>query len=165
MKVSGESKRLWRTAFIVAGVGLIVLVPLAWLAYRMQQDSVQRRIIGANESAAISAMESISAAQHLYFQTYGQYGTFPQLVESGLFQAPLTGDALVARGYAFTLKVTQGSEGVQPFYSVNADPQDDSGRDATGRRHFYIDSNITGMRVSEGRPATPADPPRLTIQQ
>ena len=165
MSDSSESKRLWRTGGIVAGVGLLVLVPLVWLAVRMSNDAYQRKVMAANESTALTALASIQAAEQLYLETNGQYATFPQLVEAGVFQAPLTGDALVSGGYIFTLKVRPKTDAASSFYSVNADPQRSGGRDATGRRHFYIDSEVTGIRYNEERPATAADKPRPSMQE
>lgn len=165
MSDSAESKRLWRRALIVAGVGLLVLVPLVWLALRMSNDAHQRRVMASNEATALSALASIQAAEQIYLETNGQYATFSQLVEAGVFQAPLTGDSLVSGGYAYTLKVRPKTDTATPFYSVNADPQRGGGaRDATGRRHFYIDSEVTGIRYNEERPATASDKPRPSMQ-
>ena len=105
MKDSSESKRLWRTALIVAGVGLLILAPLIWLALRMYDDTVQRRRMAVNESSALGTLEAIQAAEQLYYETYGQYGTFPQMAEAGILQTDLTGDPPIGHGYAFTLKV------------------------------------------------------------
>src|SRR5919199_1607338 len=110
MSDSSESRRLWRTALIVAGVGVLVLVPLT--------------------SAALTNLENIQAAEQLYFETYKQYGTFRQMLDAGIFQAELSGDPPVAHGYAFTLKV-QPRSGAQPGgYTVNADPARTGARDA-----------------------------------
>ena len=163
MSDSSEAKRLWRTALIVAGVGLIVLIPLGWLALRMYQDTIQRRVIAANESAALTNLDNIQAAEQLYFETYGQYGTFQQMIEAGIFQAELVGDPPVARGYAFTLKVRPRTGNDPGGYSVNADPVRAGGRDATGRRHFFISSDVTGVRYNESRPATKDDKPRPKV--
>jgi Tfp pilus assembly protein PilE len=165
MSDSSESKRLLRTALIVAVVGAIVFVSLAWLYFRMKNDAHQRKVMAANESTALSALASIQAAEQLYLETNGQYATFPQLVEAGVFQAPLTGDALVSGGYIFALKVRPRTDAASSFYSVNADPQRSGGRDATGRRHFYIDSEVTGIRFNEERPATASDKPRPSMQE
>ena len=160
-----ESKRLWRTALVVAGVGLLVLVPLAWLALRMWDDTVQRRVIAANESAALTNLENIQAAEQLYFEAHGQYGTFRQLIDSGVFQAEVSGDPPAASGYVFTVRVQPGT-GAQPAaYSVNADPVRAGGRDATGQRHFFISSEVTGVRYNETRPATKDDKLRLKGSQ
>ena len=165
MSDSSESKRLWRTALIVAGVGVLVLVPLAWLALRMYDDMIQRRVMAANESAALANLDNIQAAEQLYFEANGQYGTFRQLIDSGIFQAEVSGDPPVASGYVFTVKVQPGTDTQPAAYSVNADPVRAGGRDATGRRHFFISSEVTGIRYNETRPATKDDKPRPTMRE
>src|SRR5919107_1461527 len=155
-----ESKRLWRTALIVAGVGVIILVPLAWLALRMWDDTIQRRVIAANESAALTNLEHIQAAEQLYFEAKGEYGTFRQLIDSGIFQAEVSGDPPTASGYVFTVKVQPKTDAQPAAYSVNADPVRAGGRDATGRRHFFVSSEVIGVRFNESRPATKDDRPR-----
>ncbi len=165
MSDSSEAKRLWRTALVVAGVGLLVLVPLGWLALRMYDDMIRRRVIAANESATLTNLDNIQAAEQLYFETYGQYGTLRQLVDAGVFRSEATGDPPVAHGYAFTLKVQPRSGDQSGGYSVNADPVRAGGRDATGRRHFFISSEVTGVRYNESRPATKDDKPRARVQE
>ncbi|HEX6625276.1 MAG TPA: hypothetical protein VF064_16300 [Pyrinomonadaceae bacterium] len=158
-----KKKGYGRVFVILLVVGLLVLVPLTWLALRMSRDAQRRRVVNANEAAAIYTLEQIAAAEQLHFETYeGQYATFRQLLDAGLFKAPLEGDAAItSAGYTFTLKLTPRTDAQGSFYSVNADPRESG---TTGNRHFYIDSNITGMRFSEGRPATATDPPRLTAE-
>jgi hypothetical protein len=102
MRDSSESKRLWRTALIVAGVGLLILAPLSWLALRMYDDTVRRRVMAANESTALGTLEAIQAAEQLYYET--------------------------------------------------------------GRRHFFISSDVTGVRFNETRPATKDDKLRPTMK-
>jgi len=165
MAEASESKRLWRTALLVAGVGLVVLVALGWLALRMWGDTIQRRVIAANESAALTNLENIQAAEQLYFEANGQYGTFRQLIDSGVFQAEVSGDPPVASGYAFTVRVQPRTDTQQAAYTVNADPVRAGGRDATGRRHFFMSSEVTGVRVNESRPATKDDKPRPTVRE
>ena len=160
-----ESKRLWRTALIVAGVGLLVLVPLGWLALRMWDDTIQRRVIAANESAALTNLENIQAAEQLYFEANGQYGTFRQLIDSGIFQAEVSGDPPVASGYVFDVRVQPKTDAQPASYSVNADPVRAEGRDATGRRHFFVSSEVIGIRFNETRPATRDDKPRPKMQE
>jgi hypothetical protein len=160
-----ESKRLWRTALIVAGVGLLVLVPLGWLALRMWDDTIQRRVIAANESAALTNLENIQAAEQLYFEANGQYGTFRQLIDSGVFQAQVSGDPPVASGYVFNVRVQPKADAQPSSYSVNADPVRAEGRDATGRRHFFISSEVIGVRFNESRPATKDDKPRPKMSE
>lgn len=160
-----ESKRLLRTALIVAGVGVVVLVPLAWFAVRKYNDALQQKVMSANEAAALYSLEQISAAEHLYFQTYGDYAPIQKLSDAGVLQTTWTGDPPVSHGYVFTLKFTPKTDAQAPSYSINADPQVDRGREATGRRHFLISPDVVGVRMSEGRPATATDPPRLSVQE
>ena len=160
MAEASESKRLLRTALIVAGGGLLILIPLTWLALRMWDDTVQRRVIAANESAALTNLENIQAAEQLYFEANGQYGTFRQLIDSGIFQAQVSGDPPVASGYTFTVRVHPKTDAQPPSYSVNADPVRREGRDATGRRHFCVSAAVIGVRFNESRPATKDDKPR-----
>ncbi|MBV9924180.1 MAG: hypothetical protein JOZ96_04000 [Acidobacteria bacterium] len=164
MAEASESKRLWRTALIVAGVGLLVLIPLTWLALRMWDDTVQRKVIAANESATITNLDNIRAAEDLYFRANGQYATFQQLIDSGTFEAKVSGDPPVASGYVFTLKVQPKTETQPAGYSVNADPVRAGGRDATGRRHFFASSDVVGVRFNESRPATKDDKLRPTME-
>ena len=162
---SSENKRLWRTALVVAGVGLVVAAGLGWLAYRMYEDSVYRRVASLNESNALYVLEQVAAAQHLYYEANGQYATFRQLVDAGFFQAPLqSDDMLVSKGYVFRLKLRPRADAQPPFYSVSADPERAGGRDATGRRHFYKDSEVFDVRYNESGPAGPSDPARLKVQ-
>ena len=160
-----ESKRLWRTALIVAGVGVLVLVPLGWLALRMWDDTIQRRVIAANESSALTNLEQIQAAEDLYFRANGEYGTLRQLADSGIFSSTVSGDPPVASGYVYTVRVQPRTGTQEPSYSVNADPVRFEGRDATGRRFFFISSEVVGIRYNESRPATKDDKVRPKMSE
>jgi hypothetical protein len=165
MADSSESKRLWRTAGIIAGVGLLVLIPLAWLALRMYQDTLQRRVVAANEAAALYNLELIAAGERIHLDTYGEYATLRQLTETGILQTTFGGDPPASGGYVYTVRLTPKTEAAAPTYSVNADPARSGGRDATGRRHFFISSEVIGIRYNEERPATAADRPRQSVQE
>ena len=114
-----ESKRLWRTALIVAGVGVLVLVPLGWLALRMWDDTIQRRVIAANESSALTNLEQIQAAEDLYFRANGGYGTLQQLTDSGIFASTVSGDPPVASGWAVAKPSLGSRSNVPPVTTVN----------------------------------------------
>ena len=160
-----ESKRLWRTALVVAGVGLVVLIPLVWLAVRMYDDYHQRRVIAANESAALTNLASIESAEDYYFRANGEYATFRQLIDSGILQTEMSGDPPVAHGYAYTLRVQPKTDAQPAAYSVNVDPVRAGGRDATGSRHFFASSEVVGVRYNESRPANRDDKVRQTMQE
>lgn len=163
MTESTETKKYGKVLAVVAVVGVLVLIPLVWLAMRMSDEGRQRRVIAANEAETISILEGIAAAEQLYLQDNSRYGTFKELVEAGVFRAPLTNDSLVAHGYNFNLRVTPRTGDQPPAFKVNADPVSREGARATGRRFFYLDSNLVGIRVNEDRPAGPSDPPRQTV--
>lgn len=165
MADSSDSKRLWRTALIVAGAGLLVLVPLWFLYVRVSNDAIQRRVIAANEADALYTLELLAAAEHVHLQAYGAYGTIKQLNDTGILQTEIGGDPPARAGYAYTVKLTPKTDTQPPAYSVNADPLTDKGREATGHRHFYIGSETIGVRVNEDRPATAADKPRLSVDE
>jgi hypothetical protein len=163
MTDSTETKKYGKVLAVVAVVGVLVLVPLVWLARRMSEEARQRRVVAANEAEALSILEGVAAAQQLFLQDHSRYGTFKELVEAGVFRAPLEGDALVAHGYNFRMSVAPRTDAAPPSFKVNADPLSREGANATGRRFFYLDSNLVGIRVNEDRPAGPSDPPRQTV--
>lgn len=155
MSVSQETKSLWRRLAVVTLLGVVACAGL-WVAFvRLRSEARERRVRAINEREAVLVIDSVAAAQQLYLEARGEYGTFPQLVEANVFQAPLSGDTLVTDGYAFTLRITPKGEGRPPAFAINADPVSD----ATGRRHFYDDSDVIDIRYNDERPATAADPP------
>ncbi|HWS53998.1 MAG TPA: hypothetical protein VN228_07725 [Pyrinomonadaceae bacterium] len=158
MTYSQETKRLWRRLAVIIVVGLLAAAALWVLFVRMREEGRLRRLAAANEQEAVSVIDGIAAAQQLYREARGGYGTFREMIEAGVYRAPLEGDVLVAQGYAFRLRITPPSEGRAPAFAVNADPVRAGGPDATGRRHFYAGSEVTGIRFNDERPATAADP-------
>ena len=64
----------------------------------------------------------------------------------------------VVEGYIFTLRVIPRSTTQQAGYTLNADPQISEGVSATGKNHFYLDSDTNTIRVNESAPATVSDP-------
>ena len=159
MSYSQETKCLWRRLVVVAVLGGLVGAGLWVYFVRAREEARQRRVVALNEREARSVIDNVAAAQQLYLEARGLYGTFAQLVEAGVFQAPLSGEQLVASGYTFTLRITPPSAGRPASFVLNADPVRDRGPDQTGRRHFFAGSDVTGIRFNDERPATAADPP------
>ena len=58
-----KKKGYGRVFVILLVVGLLVLLPLTWLALRMSRDAQRRRVVNANEAAAIYTLEQIAAAE------------------------------------------------------------------------------------------------------
>jgi prepilin-type N-terminal cleavage/methylation domain-containing protein len=107
-----------------------------------------------NETAAAQMLIRISQNEADYYLGHrGEYGSFEQLMKEG-FDDRFTGDAPLVSGYVYTLKVRPRSATEAAFFSVNADPQG-----GIGGNHFYIDPNLSTIRMNPDQPATANDLP------
>lgn len=114
----------------------------------------------ADEAAILMTLRTIADAQQTYFARNGNsYGTFDQLADAGAIDGRFRGAKPVVNGYAFTMNVASSAPGGQPSltYSVNADPQPVNNPQATGTRHFFMDSNGV-IHYNESRAASASDP-------
>ena len=113
-----------------------------------------------NETSAIQTLETIRKIQADYMMGHrGEYGTFESLIKDGSLDERFAGEKPVVNGYVFTIKVTPKSSNQPATYTVNADPQVADGLAATGKRHFYIDPNVSTIRENAEQPASATDPP------
>ena len=62
-------------------------------------------------------------------------------------------------GYVYTMKVIPKSTSQQPGFTINADPQVAEGVGATGKNHYFVDSDTNTIHVNRDQPATATDPP------
>jgi Tfp pilus assembly protein PilE len=137
---------------VIAIIGILVGVGVpAW----------RNAVIAGNETSAIQTLKTITTEQRTYYNQKGRssYATFDQLIENGSLDKRFAGDEPVVEGYRFTMKVTAKSTSQPPSFTLNADPQQKDGIGATGKRHFYIDSNINTLRVNNSGPASAEDSP------
>jgi prepilin-type N-terminal cleavage/methylation domain-containing protein len=113
-----------------------------------------------NETSAIQVLETLRKVQADYSMGHrGEYGTFEQLMKEDLLDDRFKGDKPVINGYVFTLDLTPKSPNQPASFKVNADPQVSEGIGATGKRHFYVDPNMSTIRENLDQPATASDPP------
>lgn len=113
-----------------------------------------------NETSAIQTLEMIRKEEAGYMMSHrGEYGTFEQMLKDQMLDERFTGDKPVINGYTFTLKVVPKSSTQPATFSVNADPQVTDGIAATGKRHFYVDPNVSTIRENPEQPASATDPP------
>jgi prepilin-type N-terminal cleavage/methylation domain-containing protein len=113
-----------------------------------------------NETSAIQTLETIRKLEAGYSMEHrGEYGTIEQLRKDGSLDERFEGDKPVVNGYVFTIKVTPKSSNQPAAFAVNADPQVSDGVGATGKRHFYVDPNVSTTRANEEQPASATDPP------
>jgi len=130
---------------VIAIIGILVGVGVfGW------KKAIQR----GNETAAAKTLQTVRETQADYYLGHrGEYGTFEQLLKDGSLDERFTGDAPLIQGYIFTMKVKPRTPSEPAGYSVNADPQGGVGN------HYYIDPNISTIRVNPAQPATATDPP------
>ena len=106
------------------------------------------------EAATTQNVKTIAAVQIQYFNTHGRtFGTFDQLVKEQMLSNKFDGNPPNADGYVLTMKVTPKTPTSPTSYTLNADPDSD----ASGKRHFYIDSGDGAIHVNQDQPAGPND--------
>ncbi|HEV8590540.1 MAG TPA: type II secretion system protein [Pyrinomonadaceae bacterium] len=136
---------------VIAIIGVLISVgAYAWAAM----------IRSGNETAAQQTLRSIQTYQAQYASKHkGQFAKFDELIRAGVMDNKFAGERPVVNGYVFTPNVEEQGPGKPSFYSINADPQVAEGVSATGSQHYYTDSNLGTIRVTdENRPAKAEDP-------
>jgi type II secretory pathway pseudopilin PulG len=113
----------------------------------------------ANEAAAIKSIITIVEQQKLYYNLHQRtFGTFDEMLKGGLLDSRFAGTAPVVDGFVYTMTVTPKSTTQQGAFAVNADPALSEGFGATGKNHFYLNSNNDAVHVNSTQPATARDP-------
>jgi hypothetical protein len=101
-------------------------------------------------------LKTIAAVEIQYYNTHSRtFGTLDQLIKEEMLSFKFSGSPPAADGYVFILRLTPKTSGQQGSYVLNADPQSN----ATGGKHFYVDSTSPTIRVNQDQPAGPNDPP------
>jgi len=137
---------------VIAIIGILIAVGVTgWKA----------AVKSANEAAAIKTIRTIAEQQMLYYNSHQRstFGTFDEMLKENLLDTRFAGTTPVVEGYVFQMRVIPKSTTSQPGYAVNADPQVTDGVGATGKNHFYFDSDSNTIHVNPTQPATAADPP------
>ena len=137
---------------VIAIIGILIAVGVTgWKA----------AVKAANEAAAIKSLRTIAEQQMLYYNAHQRsaFGTFEEMRKENLLDQHWDSNSPVVEGYVFTMKVVPKSASQQPGYTVNADPQISEGVGATGKNHYFIDSDSATTHVNASQPATAADPP------
>lgn len=137
---------------VIAIIGILVAVGVTgWRA----------AVRSANEAAAIKTLRTVAEQQMLYYNSHQRstFGTFEEMLKENLLDTRFTGTTPVVDGYVYNMKVIPKSTAQQAGYSINADPQVTEGVGATGRNHFYLDSDSNTIHVNDSQPATATDPP------
>ena len=137
---------------VIAIIGILIAVGVTgWKA----------AVRSANEAAAIKELKTIAEQQMLYYNAHQRtaFGTFDEMLKEGLLDTRFAGTTPVVDGYVYVMRVTPKSTTAQPGFAVNTDPQVTDGVGATGKNHFFLDSNSNTIHVNSTQPATITDPP------
>ena len=137
---------------VIAIIGILIAVGVTgWKA----------AVRSANEAAAIKTLRTIAEQQMLYYNSHqrSSFGSFDEMLKENLLDTRFAGTTPVVDGYVFQMRVIPKSTSTQPGFAVNADPQVTEGVGATGKNHFYLDSDSNTIHVNATQPATVSDPP------
>ncbi len=137
---------------VIAIIGILIAVGVTgWRA----------AVRSANEAAAIKTLRTVAEQQMLYYNAHqrSSFGSFDEMLKENLLDTRFAGATPVVDGYVYTLRVIPKSTTQQAGFAINADPQVSEGVGATGRNHFYMDSETNTIHVNETQPAGINDPP------
>ena len=137
---------------VIAIIGILIGVGIA---------GYKAAIRATNEAAAVKTLRSIAEQQMLYFNAHqrSSFGTFEEMRKENLLDSRFDGTTPVVDGYVYTMKVIPKSTTQQPGYTINADPQVATGVSATGKNHYYVDSDTNTIHVNDTQSASATDPP------
>ena len=137
---------------VIAIIGILIGVGIA--GYRAA-------VRAANEAAAVKTLRSIAEQQMLYYNAHQRsaFGTFEEMRKENLLDTRFESTTPVVDGYVYNMKIIPKSTSAQPGYTINADPQVATGVGATGKNHYYVDSDTNTIHVNPDQPATATDPP------
>ncbi|HEV7682458.1 MAG TPA: prepilin-type N-terminal cleavage/methylation domain-containing protein [Pyrinomonadaceae bacterium] len=137
---------------VIAIIGILIAVGVTgWKA----------AVKSANEAAAIKTLRTIGENQMLYYNSHQRtsFGSFDEMLKENMLDTRFQGTTPVVEGYVFQMRIIPKSTSTQPGYVINADPQVTEGVRATGKNHFYFDSDSNTIHVNPTQPATASDPP------
>lgn len=141
-------------------IELMIVIAIMGILMAVGVTAWRVAVRAANEAAAITSLRSIAERQMLYYNLHRRttFATFQEMRRDNLLDNRYDGTTPVVEGYIFTLRVIPRSTSQPASYSLNADPQVSEGISATGKNHYYLDSDTNTIHVNDSQPATASDP-------
>ncbi len=137
-------------------IELMIVIAIIALLIGVGVPAWQSMVRSGNETAAAQTIQSIRTCQASYAgKNKGKFANFADLVKSECLDGnKFNSEQPIISGYVFSQKVEEMSGTKPSFFSLNVDPQVGS-----GTRHFYFDSTLGAVKVTEeNRPAKADDP-------
>ena len=142
-------------------IELMIVIAIIGILIGVGVVGYRSAIKAANEAAAVKTLRSIAEQQMLYYNGHQRstFGTFEEMRKENYLDARFENTTPVVDGYVYTMKIIPKSTSTQPSYTINADPQVPTGPGATGKNHYFVDSDTNTIHVNDSQPATATDPP------
>jgi prepilin-type N-terminal cleavage/methylation domain-containing protein len=139
-------------------IELMIVIAIIALLIGVGVPAWQSMVKSGNETTAAQTLDKIKTLQTQYAGGHGGKfaKTFPDLMKSSQDER-FNQEKPLINGYNYEMKVTDPAGSNPAFFSVNADPQQDTGLQATGNRHFYTDSTLSTIKVTDESRQAKAD--------
>jgi type II secretory pathway pseudopilin PulG len=149
-----------RNLFIAALVTTSIVIAIMGILIAVGVTGWKAAVKSTNEAVAIRSLNTIAEQQKMYYNARQRksFGTFDEMLAGNLLDTRFAGSSPVVDGYVYNMRVIPKSTITQAVFTLNADPQVTEGFGATGKNHFYLDSDSNTIHVNSTQPATATDP-------
>jgi Tfp pilus assembly protein PilE len=144
-----------KALLIVAAVVVLLIVAVIGILIGSASYGWKAAVRAGNEAATLQDLKTIAAVEIQYYNTHNRtFGTFDQMIKERMLTSKFSENPPAADGYVFKSNITPKTSSQPTSYTLNADPQSA----ATGKNHFYIDSNSSMIHFNPDGPASANDP-------